>query len=69
MSDEEHEKQKEGLKRVIARLEAHNKKMIAAIQFTNQTLELCRDPQANPLAKIIDRTRAEDMLKDALRPE
>lgn len=69
MSDEEHAKQKDGLRRIIARLEKHNKKLIAAIEFTNKTLALCRDPAANPLEKMIDRDIAERMLREAIKPD
>lgn len=65
MSDDDRAAQVTGLKRRIAILEAHNAKLVAAVQFTNKTLALCRDPNENPLAKMIDRQRAEDMLRDA----
>lgn len=55
-----------GLKRRTRLLEEQNKKMTEAIRFTLKTIAFCKDKTANPLAKMIDRERAEKMLAEAI---
>jgi len=53
-----------GLKRRVDVLEAENDSLRNAVGFTVRTLDLHKDPTANPLEKIVDRERAEKMLRD-----
>lgn len=61
--------QNAGLRKRIDVLEAENRRMREAVLFTVRTLDLCRDPQANTLAKMCDRHRAEEMLRGLLHGE
>ena len=40
--------------------------LLAACKMVQRTLELCRDKTASPLAKAADKSRAEQMLRDAI---
>jgi hypothetical protein len=57
-----------GLKRRVSILEAENGKYREAIEYTVRTLDLHKDPTANPLAKMCDRATAEAKLRDAIAP-
>jgi len=55
----------EGLRRRVALLEADNKRLHEAVGFAVRTLDLHKDPEANPLAKAADALRAEQLLRAA----
>lgn len=53
----------------VEELQAENNRLKSAVAFTVRTMDLTRDPQANPLAKACDQQRAEKMLRDLLPAE
>jgi hypothetical protein len=55
-----------GLQRRIAVLEKANKQLRDAVELTVRTMDLHKDPEANPLAKMIGRSRSEAALREAL---
>jgi hypothetical protein len=55
----------ESLRRRVALLETDNKRLHEAVGFAVRTLDLHRDPNANPLAKAADAARAEQLLREA----
>lgn len=51
---------------VWVRLRDEHAQLLAACRMVQRTLALCRDPEANPLAKMCDKSRAEQMVAEAI---
>jgi hypothetical protein len=67
MSETELKEQNDGLRRRIKVLEAQKKQLLETVQFVDQTIRLCQDKTANPLAVMCDKARAEEMIAAALK--
>jgi hypothetical protein len=67
MTESELREQNDGLRRRIAVLEKQHKQLVETVRFVDQTLRLFQDKTANPLAKMLDKARAEEMLAGAVK--